>query len=203
MGSIVAEEAGMEAEMEGSGAGGKRLAEDCDLLTDAFRERAFGRGEAEGAGKRLASDGNGDGDARGGKRARDEADTEAAQTAKDETEFGFFRRLLRQCGCEVPGGGETGADGGADGGARKPCAPEGCSFTSASASAASVRKVGPLARPQDVAHAGRGEAAVAGNGVTDLCARRTSTWLARCSSMARRAAGSLLAWTSTWTTRGA
>jgi hypothetical protein len=198
MGSIVAEEAGMEAEMEGSGAGGKRLAEDCDLLTDAFRERAFGRVEAEGSGKRPAEGS----EARGGKRARDGADTDAAQTAEAETEFGFFRRLLRQGGCEVPSGEEMGAGGGTDG-ARKPGAPEGCSFTSAAASAASVRKVGPLARPQDVAHAGRGEAAVAGNGVTDLCARRTSTWLARCSSMARRAAGSLLAWTSTWTTRSA
>jgi hypothetical protein len=149
MGSIVAEEAGMEADMEGSGAGGKRLEEDCDLLTDAFRERAFGRVEAEGAGKRPA-EGNGHGDARGGKRARDDVDTDAVQTAEDETEFGFFRRLLRQGGCEVPGGGETGAGGGTDG-ARKPGAPEGCSFTSVAASAASVRKVRPLARPQDVA----------------------------------------------------
>jgi hypothetical protein len=193
----------MEAEMEGSGAGGKRLAEDCDLLTDAFRERAFGRLEAEGAGKRPA-EGNGHGDARGGKRARDDVDTDAVQTAEDETEFGFFRRLLRQGGCEVPGGGETGADGGADGGARKPCAPEGCSFTSASASAASVRKVRPIPVCRTLPSAGRGQAAVTnGNGVTDLTARRTSTWRARCSSMARRAAGSLPAWTSTWTTRSA
>jgi hypothetical protein len=200
MGSIAAEEAGMEAEMECGGAGGKRLAEDCDLLTDAFRERAFGRVEAEGSGKRPAEGS----EARGGKRARDDADTDAAQTAEAETEFGFFRRLLRQCGCEVPGGGETGADGGADGGARKPCAPEGCSFTSASASAASVRKVRPIPVCRTLPSAGRGQAAVTnGNGVTDLTARRTSTWRARCSSMARRAAGSLPAWTSTWTTRSA
>ena len=148
MGSIAAEEAGMEAEMEGGGAGGKRLAEDCDLLTDAFRERAFGLVEAKGAGKRM-EDGR-EGDVRGGKRARDDADADAAQTAEDETELGFFRRLLRQGGCEVPGGGEKGAGGGADG-ARKPGAPEGCFFTSAAASVASVRTVHPIARLQDVA----------------------------------------------------
>jgi hypothetical protein len=54
MGSIVAEEAGMEAEMEGSGAGGKRLAEDCDLLTDAFRERAFGPAHHQSATRTAA-----------------------------------------------------------------------------------------------------------------------------------------------------
>ena len=116
------------------------LAEDGGMVVEEE-----GGGAADG--KRRAEDGGsgGDGDVRGGKRARDDGDAAAAAAdAEDETDLGFFRRVLRQGGCAVPVGGDHGAGADVDG-AQRPAAPDGCFFTSAATSAASVRRVRPRA----------------------------------------------------------
>ena len=98
------------------------------------------------ASKRLAEDEDtGEGDVRGAKRARED---DAPVSAEDESDRGFFCRLLRDAGCEVQDAADGGKDRGVqsrhdlNGGAKgeTACSPF---FTSAAASAASVRKVCP------------------------------------------------------------